>query len=117
MSNDFARAERHAQGWRLISNEARADKKWIDASHANPALLLVLDSHGDWWAVSPQCRQCAAPLRNVLRTVAMPAGLDELHCAQCGAAHGPTVAGCECVPLMVVDEEIYALHPRPREGP
>ena len=108
MTNDLPSPDGHAQGWRLVSREALTEQSWIDASNAAPALLLVLDTQGDWWAVTPDCRNCATRLIDALRKDATSSGLDEFYCAQCGAAHGPGVADCDCVALMVVDEEIYA---------
>ena len=108
MTIDFPSPDAHAQGWRLVSREALTEQNWINASDAVPALLLVLDTSGEWWAVAPDCRHCAAPLIDALRKTATGNGLDELSCTQCGAAHGPAVADCDCVALMIVDEEIYA---------
>ena len=108
MAHDPSSPDAHAQVWRLISDQAHSARTWIDAHDANPALLLVLDTQGDWWAVAPDCRECAGSLTDVLRKGAVADGLDELRCAHCGAAHGPGVDECAAVTLMVVDEEIYA---------
>ena len=108
MSDDFSSPDRHAQSWHLVSREALADRTWMDASDMNPALLVLLDCAGDWWAISPHCRQCASPLAQGLTRHTRKA-IDELDCARCSTPHGPAVADCECVSLMVVDEEIYAL--------
>ena len=108
MTNDFPGPDRHSQGWRLISRSALCEPNWINASDADPALLLMLDTHGDWWAIAADCSHCGAALIDVLHNNTQHAGRDELQCAQCGTLHGPHVAGCECVALMVVDEEIYA---------
>ena len=108
MSDDFPSLDRHAQGWRLVSRNAHTGQAWINASDADPAMLLVLDTRGDWWAIAPDCRHCGAPLLDVLRKDTAHGARDELHCAQCGTAHGPHVADCERIALMVVDEEIYA---------
>ena len=89
-------------------NEA---KTWIDAREASPSLLLIQDTQNEWWAVSPDCRGCAAPLVDALKSNATRIGLDELCCGQCGTAHGHAIAGCRCAALMVVDEEIYAVAP------
>jgi hypothetical protein len=108
MSNDIPTPDAHAQGWRLVSQEANTGKTWIDARAALPSLLLVQDTQSEWWAVSPSCRDCAAPLIDALKSNASRAGLDEFCCGQCGTAHGHAIAGCPCAVLMVVDEEIYA---------
>jgi len=108
MSNDIPTPDAHAQGWRLVSREANVGKIWIDARSASPSLLLVQDTQGEWWAVPPDCRECAAPLINALKSDTSRVGLDELCCCQCGTAHGHAIAGCPCAALMVVDEEIYA---------
>ena len=112
MSDDFPSPDGHAQGWRLISREASTDRSWIEVSDMTPALLLLVDGASEWWAVAANCRQCASALVNGLTEPAGARainGFDELHCVHCGAAHGPAVAGCACIALMVVDEEIYAL--------
>ena len=107
MTNDFPSPDRHARGWRLISGDAHSDRPWIDAGDVDPPLFLARDANGDWWAVSAVCRQCAAPLLDALGEDTTRTGFDELVCAQCGAAHGPAVVDCDCLALMVVDEEIY----------
>ena len=108
MRKDFPSPDGYAQGWRLISRDAACGRNWIDAVDGDQALLLVLDTHGDWWAVAAHCRQCTAPLASALHKDTTGTGFDELRCTQCGSAHGPAVNDCECVALMVVDDEIYA---------
>jgi hypothetical protein len=107
MDHGLPTPDGHAQGWRLITDDARPERAWIDATGASPALLLVRDTQQDWWAITPECRICGATLLDVLRSATTAGGLDELHCANCGTAHGPEIDDCHCVALMVVDEEIY----------
>ena len=108
MSDDIPTPGAHARGWRLVSRGANAGKTWIDARTATPAMLLVLDTQEEWWAIPADCQNCSAPLIGALKSNASHVGLDEFYCAQCGTAHGHAAAGCECIALMVVDDEIYA---------
>ena len=109
MADDIPSPEAHAQGWRLITDDARPERRWIETRNIQPSLLLVLDSEQDWWAVASACQHCGADLAANLRTATPIHGLDELRCAQCATAHGPKVSDCTCVALMVVDQEIYAV--------
>jgi hypothetical protein len=53
MSDDFPSPDGHAQGWYLVSRQALGDRTWIDASDMTPALLLLRDCAGEWWALAP----------------------------------------------------------------